>query len=1029
MSEYFVKRPYLSSVIAMLLIAAGFLSYKQMPVSLYPIVKRPVITVTGSYPGASASTIADSVIQALELELGHLEGLEYMESSANSNGGVSIQLFFEEDKDLLKSQIDVQNIVSIVEPRLPEAVKKTGLLTTSDTSTLVMGINLFAQQDFPEQLFISNYAKAKLVDRISKIDGVAKVTIFGELDYAMRVWLDPRRLFLHELTVAQVRQAIIEQNAVYAVGKLGEGPNHNEDALEFNLSTESGLKTVQDFENIIVKSESRNIVYLSDVATVEIGSHQYQERAELDSHPGVMIGVYQEPSANALSISSSVKSLMKNLEKDFPFDLAYAIHFDHSKYIDKAIFSVLRTLIEATIIVIVVVFVFLKSWRSAVIPSIVIPVSLVGTFSFLHLWGFSINLVSLLAMVLAIGIVVDDAIIIVERVELLLCKYNMSPYQASIRATRELAKPIVTTTLVLLAAFLPILFMPGYVGELYREFSTTICVSVVISAVCALTLSPALCAVFMRAGKNGQQSNKAIVGNLYKISNLKMLKNTLRRPWIMMAIFIVLLGYIYFISKQTPKEFVPGEDLGYVVAMTQLPDNSPLTKTIETMNSITGIAQADPAVASIIVVNGFNFIAGNGSNNGLAFIILKDWSWRRKNGEAVDDVKNRLSQAVTKLHDSNTMIVRPSTIPGLGSVGGFGFKISDTLGRSPDELNQVVNVFVDHVQSIADIAYVSSGFRTDLLQYSLVVDREKAKQLGVNVDAIYSSLNTFLSPTYINDFTMEGKQFKVLLQAKEDFRSSLRSFDSFHVRNDNGQLVPIAAVATVMPIRGPDGIQHFNGNLSASVNGSVKAGVNLGKVIQQVNQLSLQLPEGYILEWVGQARNAQQSSSTASLIYGASFLVAFALLLGLYESFLVPVACLSVVPFSLFGAYLSIHLSNGSINVYSHMGVLLLIGISAKTALLLMDTAIELEKQGYNSLKVTLLSAKKRMRAILMTSIAFILGVIPLVINAGPGAGAKTAMGFPVLGGMLALVLACVIVVPFFLYFARELPKLTQRRR
>lgn len=990
--------------------------YVSLPVTLYPLLGVPKVTISGTYPGASPRTIEDSVIRPIEEKLVNLNGIDFVEASANANGGVSVSATFNSGVDSLKALIDIQNAIALSEPQLPDVVKNYGLSITNDTSSLIIAVNLYSAKNEVNQLFVSNYAAKKIVNELSKIKGVYKVVVFGELTYAMRIWLKPEKLKEHGLSIADLRSVLQEQNVVRSIGKIGEPPNSDDQMFEFLIQSPEGLSSAEEFENVIVRADDKGtLLLLKDVATIELGSYSYNETARLDNKPSALIGVFQSQDANGLEIAKQVRKKMSEIETGYPFDLSHVIRFDKSLYIDKAISGIIKTLIEASLIVLLVVALFLKSWRAAIIPSVVIPISLLGTLLVLYLIGSSVNIVSLLGMVLAIGIVVDDAIVVVERVTHLMEHSDLNATEATILAAKELTRPIIATTLVLLAAFIPIAFMPGFTGSLYKEFAITISIAVTISAVAALTLSPSLCALILTP----KDKNNLGLGERKQVKSISLISariqlRIIRHPWSTMSLFGLSIIGIIVLIKIVPLGLVPNEDQGSITIMAQTPDGSSLNRIESVMQEITNIANEDPALDTILVVNGYNYIGGNGSRNGLAFAIMKDWSIRDDSELSVNATISRLKDKFSDITAAQTYVVSPAAVPGLGAIDGYSFQIKDIYGRAPELLGETVNNFIQRIKQEPELASAATSYRTNVPQYKVEIDSKKTKILGVKISDIYDVLGTLLGSSYVNNFTLWGRKYRVIMQAAPEYRQFVENISGFYVKSEKGTMVPISELVKITQFEGPITINHFNFYPSASVNGQINPSYSLGSAIEKINSLKSFLPDGYEIEWTGESRQSIESGRQLYLIIGIAILVSYLVLVSIYESWLIPFSILAVIPGTILGAYFSMYLWNGTNNIYAQMGLVLLIGMATKTAVLIVDAAQQIKVKGVPHIKSAISAVRVRIRAVLMTSTAFTFGVLPLLFSTGPGAGAKISISTPILGGMILLVAYSVFLVAYF---------------
>jgi HAE1 family hydrophobic/amphiphilic exporter-1 len=883
---------------------------------------------------------------------------------------------------------------------------------------MLMAINLFSKQAGIDQLFLSNYATNSLTEPLGRIPGVAEASVMGEMTYSMRAWLRPDRMASLGVTVTEVKQALQEQNLIVAAGKLGASPSLPNQQFEYSIQAKGRLKTVEEFGQTIVRARSNgNFVRLSDIARLELGSQNYGVQARLNGNETAFLVIYQLPGANATEVARLVKLEIEKLSARFPDGLEYAIPYDTTEFISRSIDEVKTTLFQAIVLVILVVFLFLQNWRATLIPTIAIPVSLIGTFAFMLVMGYSINTITLFGLVLAIGIVVDDAIIVIENVERILKEEQLDIKEAVTKAMEQVSGPIIATTLVLLAVFVPVAFMPGITGELYKQFSVTISFAVIISSINALTLSPALCTVLL--SKDNMKPIKWLMPferGIEKMTGsyttgVNFLLKRAARVGIIVGVLFVATGWL---TTSVPTGFVPSEDQGYVFLDIQLPDAASSNRTQALIDKITPMIKADPAVTDVITVSGVSLLGGAGSNNGLGIIMLKDWEERTEPALALRAVIQRLMGQLWTMPDAQIMIFNPPPIPGLGTSSGFEFKLQDSEGRSPSDLAQVMNGLIYEANQRPELTRVFSTYRANVPQYFLEVDRDKAKAQGVALSDIFITLQAQLGSMYINDFSQFGRTYRVTVQAEKEFRKDPSDLRYYFVRNQDGEMVPLTTLAKLEPILGPTSIGHFNLYRSANITGQASSGHSSGEAIAIMEELAGNLPQGYIFEWAGQSKQEIEAGNLAPVLFGLALLFVYLFLVAQYESWTIPFSVIAAVPLALFGSMLTLYILGMENNIYAQVGLILLIGLSTKTAILIVEFAMELRAQGKTIMEAALDAAKLRFRAVLMTALSFILGVIPLVMSSGAGASSRIFLGVTVLSGMLAATILGTLLVPYF---------------
>jgi HAE1 family hydrophobic/amphiphilic exporter-1 len=1017
-SKMFIHRPKFAFVISIVITLAGLIAMGILPVNMYPEITPPQVQITAVYPGASAQVVEESVIRPIEEKINGVEDMMYIESTASNNGSATITVFFKVGIDDDMAQVNVQNRVALAQSSLPSEVTRQGVTVKKKSSSMLMAINLFSKQAGIDQLFLSNYATNSLTEPLGRIPGVAEASVMGEMTYSMRAWLRPDRMASLGVTVTEVKQALQEQNLIVAAGKLGASPSLPNQQFEYSIQAKGRLKTVEEFGQTIVRARSNgNFVRLSDIARLELGSQNYGVQARLNGNETAFLVIYQLPGANATEVARLVKLEIEKLSARFPDGLEYAIPYDTTEFISRSIDEVKTTLFQAIVLVILVVFLFLQNWRATLIPTIAIPVSLIGTFAFMLVMGYSINTITLFGLVLAIGIVVDDAIIVIENVERILKEEQLDIKEAVTKAMEQVSGPIIATTLVLLAVFVPVAFMPGITGELYKQFSVTISFAVIISSINALTLSPALCTVLL--SKDNMKPIKWLMPferGIEKMTGsyttgVNFLLKRAARVGIIVGVLFVATGWL---TTSVPTGFVPSEDQGYVFLDIQLPDAASSNRTQALIDKITPMIKADPAVTDVITVSGVSLLGGAGSNNGLGIIMLKDWEERTEPALALRAVIQRLMGQLWTMPDAQIMIFNPPPIPGLGTSSGFEFKLQDSEGRSPSDLAQVMNGLIYEANQRPELTRVFSTYRANVPQYFLEVDRDKAKAQGVALSDIFITLQAQLGSMYINDFSQFGRTYRVTVQAEKEFRKDPSDLRYYFVRNQDGEMVPLTTLAKLEPILGPTSIGHFNLYRSANITGQASSGHSSGEAIAIMEELAGNLPQGYIFEWAGQSKQEIEAGNLAPVLFGLALLFVYLFLVAQYESWTIPFSVIAAVPLALFGSMLTLYILGMENNIYAQVGLILLIGLSTKTAILIVEFAMELRAQGKTIMEAALDAAKLRFRAVLMTALSFILGVIPLVMSSGAGASSRIFLGVTVLSGMLAATILGTLLVPYF---------------
>ncbi|PVZ65392.1 efflux RND transporter permease subunit [Pelagibaculum spongiae] len=1021
-SHFFIKRPRFALVISIVITLAGILSLLKLPIAQFPEISPPQISVTAFYPGASAQVVEEAVIKPLEQQINGVEDMLYIESTASNDGSASITITFRTDTDAAQAQVNVQNRVAIAENKLPQEVTRSGVTVRQQSSAMLLGINLVSDDPAHDGIFLSNYTSNNIVENMARIPGVANAQVLGERTWSMRVWLNPDRMAALGVTISDLRSALQEQNVIVAAGKLGAGPVIPGQQFEYSIQTRGRLQSVDEFKQVIVRANPNgSSVHLKDVARIELGAKTYTAEAFLDNSPTAFLVIYQQPNANALDVAAAAEKEMQRLSKAFPKGIEYKIIFDTTKFIRASISEVVITLLQAIALVILVVFLFLQNIRATLIPALAIPVSLVGTFAVMSLLGYSINTITLFGLVLAIGVVVDDAIVVIENVERLITEEKMQPIEATKQAMTEISGPIIATTLVLLAVFVPVAFMPGLTGKLYTQFAVTISVAVLISSLNALTLSPALCALLLKPGQSQLKWLAPFERLIKKMTGgySSVVASLLRRSTLIGVLFLGLLATTGYMLQTTPTGFVPYEDQGYFMVDVQLPDAASGNRTAETLKKVSAIISEQPGVAHVVSVSSFSLLSGAGSNGAMAIAILDDWEDRP--GVELNQfiILGKLQAQLNQLAEARVIAFPLPPIPGLGSTGGFDFRLQDTSGKSPQELAQVMGGLINQANSKDELTRVNSSYRANIPQYQLNINRNKAKALGVPLSDIFLTLQTQLGSLYINDFNLFGRSYQVTLQAESQYRAKPSDLQHFYVRNKNNEMVPLNALASLEPVQGPTSIKHYNLYRSASINGSTVDGYSSGDAIRIMSELADQLPDGYSYQWSGQSLQEIESGSQAPFIFALALLFVYLFLVAQYESWNIPFAVLGAVPIAILGAFIGLSLfrlliPSMSNDVYAQIGMVLLIGISSKTAILIVEFAVELRAQGQTVFEAALNAAKLRFRAVLMTALSFVLGVLPLVLASGAGASSRRSLGVVVLFGMMLATILGTLLVPVF---------------
>jgi hydrophobe/amphiphile efflux-1 (HAE1) family protein len=1020
-SRFFIERPIFASVLSLLIVLAGLAALRVLPVARYPEIAPPVVSVTAIYPGASAEVVERTVAAPIEEQINGVERMLYMNSVSSGDGRVSINVTFEVGTNLDIAAVNVNNRVRQADAKLPQEVRRQGVTVAKSSASFLVVAAFFSPDDRYDTLFLSNFVSQNILDEIKRVPGTTNVQIFGARDYAMRIWMQPDRMAQLGITVGDIANAVSEQNTQYAAGKIGATPGNTEE-LTLTVTAKGRLLEVADFANILLKtSKGGASVRLSDVARVELGSRDYNLRGRINGHHSSNLGIFLQTGANALDTRKAVEAKLQQLQAKFPPGLTYATPYDTTPFVKESIIGVLKTLAEAMVLVFIVVFVFLQSWRATIIPTLAVPVSLIGTLAGLHLLGYSINTLTLFGMVLAIGIVVDDAIVVLENVERLMREEGMSPKAAAIEAMHEVTGPVIAIVLVLVAAFGPIAFLGGLAGELYRQFAVTMSIAVVLSGFVALTLTPALCAVLLKPG--GHRPSR-VFGGFFAVFNRGFLALTrgythgvgflMRRALLGIFLFAAMVAVTGVLWKTVPNGLVPDEDQGYFLGVIVLPQGAALQRTDAVTSQVEANMQGNKNIAHISALVGLDILGGGGlkSSTATMFFPLRPWAERDQTA------KQLVGQAYAKnsaVKQGLPLFFSPPAIQGLGQVGGFEFYLRNKGEGGVRRLGQVLPEFLAEANKQPELAGVKSFFQANSPQLFVDVDNDKARAMGVVLSDVYNTLAATLGSYYVNDFNKSGRIYTVQLQADAPYRAKPEHIGNVFVRSTSGQMIPLRAFTKVSFVAGPDSVERFNALPAIKVLGEAKPGYSSGQAIAAMERVAAQvLPGEVIYEWGGASFQEKRSSDVGNMALVAGVVMIFLILAAQYEKWSLPFSVLLAMPFGIFGALLAVYLRHFTNDVYFQIGLVTLLGLSAKNAILIVEFAVMKVHQGYAPVAAALEAARLRFRPILMTSLAFILGVAPLAFSSGAGAGARQSLGTGVLGGMLGATFLAIFFVPLF---------------
>jgi hydrophobe/amphiphile efflux-1 (HAE1) family protein len=1042
-SHFFIDRPIFASVIAIVIIILGGVAYTRLPVAQYPEIAPPIINVTGQYPGASAETVAETVVAPIEQQINGVEGMLYISSNSTADGRFSIAVTFDLGTNLDTAQVQVQNRVAIAQPRLPAQVQQIGVIVTKSSPDILMVVSLFSPDKSRDALFISNYANIQIRDVLTRVDGVGSITVFGSRDYAMQIWLDPNRLQSLNLTASDVTQALAGQNIQVASGVLNQPPVANQLAFQVAVRTLGRLSDPEEFRNIVVKQTANAVVKLRDVASVELIAQDYSSNSYLDRYDSVALAVFQRPGSNALTTGDNIVRTVEELSKGFPSGLQYGLFYNPTQFIQQSVRAVVETIFEAVLLVVIVIILFLQTWRAAVIPLLAIPISLIGTFFVMSMFSFSLNNLSLFGLVLAIGIVVDDAIVVVENVERNIAA-GLSPRDAARRTMDEVGTALISIALVLCAVFVPATFITGISGQFYRQFALTIASATVISLVVSLTLSPAMCALLLKPHDPQHRDRwwEVPIHGFFRLFNRGfagfargyawVVAKVVRHAVIMVLLYLVILAGGLTEFRRTPQGFIPQIDRGILILASQLPPGASLQRTDEVMRRAAEIVLATPGVAHAVNVVGFSGATfTNAPNAGAMFIVLDPFEERAKDpAKSGPALQRTLIQKLSAIQDAFLIVVLPPPVSGIGNAGGFRMMVEDRGGAGLQALQQAVGAMMGRAAQTPGVQQVFSLFETSTPQLYLDIDRTKAQLLGINVADVFSTLQIYVGSAYVNDFNLFGRTFRVQAQADAKYRLEPKDVLQLRVRNSAGETVPLGSFTTVRDISGPYRVPRYNIYPAAELDGNAAAGYSQGQAIQIMQDLAAQtLPPGFSYEWTTLAFQQIRAGDTAMFAFVLGVVFVFLVLAAQYESLTLPLAVILIVPMCLVAAILGVILRGQDNNILTQVGFIVLIALAAKNAILIVEFAKQLEDQGRTRFEAAAEAARLRLRPIIMTSLAFILGVFPLVTAIGAGAELRQALGTAVFSGMIGVTAFGLIFTPVFYVVCRWIAGASLRRR
>ena len=1037
MSNFFIDRPIFATVLAIVITLAGTIAFLLLPVARFPQITPPAVVVSANFPGADANTIEQSVAAPIEVQVNGVPGMIYMDSRSANDGSYTLNVTFDIGTAQDIAAVDVQNQVAIAQRQLPQDVLRQGVSITKRQPQALLYIAIESSDPRYDYLFLSNFATLQVFDALARVHGVGQVVQFGARDYGMRIWLDPGKMSRLGVTTQDVASVINEQNVVAPAGIVGSEPAPPGQQMTYTVFVHGRLRSAQEFEEMVLKSGGGgSLVRLRDVARVQLAATDYTRSSRLGGQPVALLGVYQLPDANALQVSREVRATLARLAQRFPEGITYAIPLDMTKFVSESIKEVEKTLFIAAGLVLLVVFVFLESWRATLIPMLAVPVSLLGTFTTFVALGFSINTLTLFALVLAIGLVVDDAIVVVEAVTEKMEEKGLAPREATRAAMADVSRPVIAIALVLTSVFVPVAFLGGLTGQFYKQFALTLSVSVLISALIALTFTPALCALLLKP--RSESAPRGLLGRGFSLFNEAFeratkrytgsVRRAIRRSLVSLGVFGAILVSVAFLIWERPTGFLPEDDQGYLLMVVQLPAAASLQRTEKVLENIRDIVQKQPEVETMLGITGFNLLAQvNTPDSGTGIIVLKPWSQRPGRQSSAQGLIQRLSRLLGSIKEANVLTVPPPAIPGIGQAGGFEFILADTSGAPLDTFSNQIQQFIAQANQRKELARVSTQFNNHVPQIEYVIDRDRARQLGIPISDIFNALQTFLGGNYVNDFNLFGRTFRVTAQAEGSARTRPDAVNTLYVRTQAGDMVPLSSLVAIKPTQGPAFIERYNVFRAVTINGAPAAGYSQGEAILAMEQLARDLPSNLTYFWTGSVFQQKRAGSQAPYIFALALVFVFLVLAAQYESWIVPFAVILCIPFAVFGAFLGLSLRGMSNDIYAQVGLVMLIGLAAKNAILIVEFARLSHEHGTPLVQAAIEGARLRLRPILMTSFAFIFGAVPLAIATGAGANSRQVLGTTVVFGMLAATLIGIFIVPVFYVVLQGLVERPQR--
>ena len=1020
-SRIFIERPRLAVVVSIFITLAGFIALFNIPVARYPSITPPEIRVTAVYPGANARVVADNVAAPIEKAVNGVEKMLYMSSSSSNDGSYQLAVTFAVGTDPDMDQVNLQNRIQLATPKLPRDVVAQGITVRRRSTDILGAVAFFSPKGTRDKLFLSNYVSRNIKDALVRLDGVSDVFLFGEFEYSMRIWMNPDRLAARSLTADDVIAAIRRQNVQAAVGSIGTTPVGPGQQLQYSLRARGRLNKVEDFKNIIVRSNDQGgLVRVRDIARVELGGKNYGTHSIINGRPSLALAVYRSSDANALSTMQAVRAELKEIAKRMPNDVQYKVIYDTTKYVSAAIHEIVLTLVITFFLVLLVNYIFLQDWRATLVPTVTIPVSLIGTFAVLLALGYSANTLSLFALIMAIGLVVDDAIIVVENVYRVMGKRKLSPKAATLRAMGQVTGPIIATTLVLLAVFVPVGFMPGITGQLYKQFAVTICTAVVISAINALTLSPALCAVLLKEPRVIRRGPLAWFNRVLDISRNVYVASTawlVRRLLVALVIFAAVLGVGYFLFTRTPGSFLPPEDLGVFFLNAQLPEGASLSRTNQVMQRVTRSLQDIDGIDDVLGVSGFSLLSGTAENVAFGIVVLKPWDERIRPDQQIGAIVGQAMGKLAAISAANIFAFAPPPIMGLGTTGGFDFRLQALEDQPPRKIAAVTRALLIAANQDPALMRVFSTYTANTPQIFVNLDRTRAETLNVPVSRVFATLQDQLGSGYVNDFNLYGRVYQVKVQAESAYRDAVNDITRLYVRSNDGKMVPMRSLITLSTVLSPQLIYRYNQFTSVQINGNAAPGFSSGDAMAAMERVAAKtLPAGYAFEWSSMSFQERKAGGKVAFLFALALLFGYLFLVGQYESWNIPLSIVLSIPVASLGGLAGLWIAGLNLSIYAQIGLVLLVGLAAKNAILIVEFAKDRRQEGLSAAKAAVEGAKIRFRPVLMTAFTFILGVAPMVIATGAGAGSRRAIGTTVFSGMLAATLLGIFLIPPLYY-------------